>query len=141
MATGTQGTTARAIPMQLVHYLRKTVNYNDAGIGGALAGAAFANYLPAGASILFTKVLVKTAFSGGSAYVLTVGQNSTSYNDIIASTNSVDLTATGATIVWKGADLDLSSADALPYVKIANSGTGAAGVVEVTIVYTINNDQ
>ena len=141
MATGTAGTTARTLAFQAVHYLRKTVNYNDALIGGSLAGSPFGAYLPAGASILFTKVLVKTAFSGGSAYVLTVGQNSTSYNDIINSSNAVDLTATGASIVFKGADLDLSSADALPYLKIANSGTGAAGVVEVTIVYTINNDQ
>ncbi len=44
-------------------------------------------------------------------------------------------------MVLRGADLTLSSA-VLPYVKYTQTGTAATtGQAEVTIAYTVNNDQ
>lgn len=122
---------------QLVHYLRKTVTFADSGIS---TGISFANELPAGSSIMFALVKIKTAFNAATTNVLTVGQNSTSYNDIVNSTD-IDETVTGAAMILRGCTLALASA-ALPYVKYTQSGTAAtAGVAEVTIAYTVNNDQ
>ncbi len=137
MPTNTAGVDARELPWQAVHYMRKTVNFNDTGIS---SGVPFAQYLPAGASILFTVVKIKTAFNATTTNVLTVGQNSTSYNDMVDSTDILE-GSTGAYIVNRGADLTLASA-VRAFVKYTQSGTAATtGQAEVTIAFTINNDQ
>lgn len=136
MSTNTTARQTRDYRMQLVHYLRKTVRYNDTDIA---AGSPFTKYLPSGASIQYATVKIKTAFNGGTTNVLTVGQNSTSFNDMVAA-GDVDETATGSNMVLRGADLTLSS-DALPYAKYTQTGTAAtAGEAEITIAYVCDND-
>lgn len=131
------GHVARQHPLQVVNYLRKTVNFNDAGIS---SGVPFAAYLPAGAQILDTIVNVITAFNAGTTNVLTVGQNSSSYNDIVGSSDVTEGTP-AAYVATAGAGLDLSAGDALPYVKYAQTGTAATtGKAVVVITYVPNND-
>ena len=138
MPTNTAAHVARAHPLQVVNYLRKTVNYNDPNIA---TGVPFGAYLPAGASILMAKVFIKTAFNAVTTNVLTVGQNGSSYNDIVNASDVDETTASRSTIVFRGADLDLSGGDALPYVKYTQTGTAAtAGVAEIPLLYTNTTD-
>ena len=69
MATGTPGSTARKNALQLVHYLRFTVNFNDTGIATGVGK----QWLPAGAMIIGTDVNISTAFNAGTTNALTVG--------------------------------------------------------------------
>lgn len=136
MATGTAAVAARELKIQAAHYLRMTVNYSDTGIS---TGRPFANYLPSGAVIEEVIVRIVTAFNAATTNVLTVGQNSSSYNDMVAA-GDVDETTAGTTKVLRGADLTISS-DALPYVKYTQTGTAAtAGQAIIIIKYIPNND-
>jgi hypothetical protein len=138
MATGTAGTTARKSASQLIHYLRFAVNYNDTGISSGVGK----QYLPAGAIIVGTDVHIATAFNAGTTNVLTVGTNTTTDNNIIAS-GDVDETATGLTQNVKptGTALGPLSADAQVFAKFAQTGTAATtGKAYVIVKYVVDND-
>lgn len=132
MATGTLAVAARKLPWQAVHYMDKTVTYSDTGIA---TGIPFNNWLPAGAQILSTYVNIVTAFNAATTNVLTVGQNSTSYNDIVSSSD-VNEAATGMTAVTTGGGLSITT-DVLPYVKYTQTGTAATtGKARIVIAYS-----
>lgn len=136
MATNTAGSVARELPTQQTHYLRKTINYNDAGLS---TGVKFGAKLPAGAEVLSTVVKIKTAFNNSSTNVLTVGQNSTSFNDFVAS-GDVDEATIAATTVLRGGDVDIA-ADTDVFIKFTSTGSGiSAGKAVVIISYVPNND-
>ncbi len=136
MATNTAGTAARDLQMQAVHYLRKTVSFNDTGIA---EGLPFANPLPAGAEILRTTVKVKTAFNAGTTNVLTVGTTGTGV-DIVAAAD-VNEASVASTSVATGAALTFAS-DTPIYVAYAQTGTAAsAGRATIIVEYVVNNDQ
>lgn len=121
---------------QQVHYLRKTVNFNDAGI----ASGVYMGTLPAGAQIVDTVVNVVTAFNAVSTNVLTVGTNSTSYDNIVGSGGVDESSATGQRVTT-GLSLEFAS-DADVYVKYTQSGTAAnAGQAVIVVAYAANNDQ
>lgn len=132
MGTGTQGNAARNLPFQAMIHLSKTVNFGDTGANGTAQPFDF--WLPDTAIIHYVLVRVTTAFTGGSAYTYVCGQNSTSFNDMVASGDAIDLTALGGYMVIRGEDLAISS-EVLPNVKLGWSGTTTAGVVKTTIVY------
>jgi hypothetical protein len=137
MATNVAGGQARNLVWQSLHYLRKNVLYNTAGIA---TGVPMAAELPAGANIMFTQVKIKTAFNAGTTNVLTVGTNGSSYDNIV-SAGDVDESVAEATMVATGADVTFA-ANVRPYIKYTQSGTAAsAGEAEITIVYAPNNDQ
>ncbi len=137
MATGTAGTQARQFDWQAIHYLRKKVNYNDAGI--ATADTVKVGILPNGAEILFTKVRVATAFNAATTNVLTVGTSTGSDADLV-SAGDVDEGTAGTTICWRGADVAIS-ADTTIYAKYTQTGTAAsAGVAYIVVAYVPNND-
>ena len=137
MPSNTAAVQARELPWQAMHYMRKTVNFNDTGIA---TGLPFAQYLPAGAQIHYCMVNVVTAFNAGTTNVLTVGTNSSSFNNIVAA-GDVDESVAEGQMVMAGADLEFASA-AQPYVKFTESGTAATtGQAIVTIVFTVDNDE
>lgn len=128
--------TAREYHTQQVHYLRKTVNFNDVGI----ATGVYMGTLPAGAQIVDIVVNVVTAFNAVSSNVLTVGTNSTSFDDIVAAANVDESSATGQRVTT-GLGLELA-ADADVYAKYTQSGTAAnAGQAVIVIAYVPNNDR
>lgn len=138
MATNTQGRPARELATQQTNYLRKTVNYNDAGID---TGIPFRNWLPEGARILRANVVIDTVFNAATTNVLTVGTNSSNYNDIVAS-GDVDETVLGETAVLTGAKLGALSADKQVYIKYTQTGTAAStGKATVIIEYAPDNDE
>jgi hypothetical protein len=137
MATGTAGTNARQLPWQVVHFLRKTVNYNDTGIG--TADTVKLGTLPSGALILDAQVRVTTAFNAATTNVLTVGTSSGSDADVVSAAD-VDEATTGSYQATRGRDLTFSADTAL-YVKYTQSGTAAtAGVATVIVAYVTNTD-
>lgn len=122
---------ARQDPRQVVNTLKKTVNWNDPGIA---SGVAFFNALPQGAFILDVVVEIVTAFNGTSP-VLTIGTNSTSFNNIVAS-GDVAVGAAAATRVNRGLGRAIAAlADMVVYAKLAVSGSPSAGQAVIVITY------
>lgn len=131
MPTNTQATTARVLPWRMLHTLDKTITYSDTGIS---TGIPMPNYIPAGYQIVATYVNVVTAFNAATTNVLTVGQNSSSYNDIV-SASDVTEGNTGMQIAYTGGALSITT-DVLPYVKFTQTGTPATtGKARIVIVY------
>ncbi len=142
MATGTLGTAARALSFQAVHYLRKTVNYNDANIG---TGVTFPAPLPAGAVILpfASTIVVTTAFNAATTNNLLIG-TAAAGNQICATADSAAGTAGVKTLALAtvGAGAYVGTSDTTLYVTYTQTGTAAsAGSAIITIAYVINNDQ
>lgn len=125
---------ARQDPRQVTNTLRKTVNFGDAGIA---SGIAFDASIPAGSFILRAYVEIVTAFNAVTTNVLTVGTNSTTYNDIVAA-GDVDEATVGVYDVVRGLGRGIAaSADKTPYVKYTQSGT-AATTGQAVIVITFD---
>ena len=141
MPTNTQGTDARELPFQAVHYLRKGIAYNTTGIG--TAATVEVGTLPLGAVVEKVQVLVTTAFDAGTTNPLDVGTSSNNDAFIDSTASDVDLTATGSTFVWRGADdVEAISADTVVYVTYIPTGSAAtAGAAEIIVFYTVDNDQ
>lgn len=138
MPTGTAGTSARQFHQQMVHYLRFDVNYNDTNVATGVGKQS----LPAGAIILGTTVLVTTAFNAATTNVLTVGTNSSSYDNIATSAQTVSgTTGLKQNLAPTGTALGKLSAAAQVFVKYTQTGTAAsAGAATVMIAYTVAND-
>ena len=119
---------ARQDPRQVVNTLKRTVNWNDAGIG---TGVQFANSFPMGAVILGAIVEIVTAFDA--AAVLTVGTVGVAYNNLIAA-GDVDEQTVGVTgPIMRGAGRGLTAAaDVTPYAMV----TGVLTVGQAVITYT-----
>lgn len=137
MASNVTNAAAREHPLQMVHYLRREVNFNTNGIAD---GVAINAKLPAGAEILFTQVKIKTAFNAASTNVLTVGTNASSYNDLINSTD-VDEGSTGGTVSYRGMDVTVTNPTSV-FIKYTQSGTAATtGKAVVIVAFIPNNDE
>lgn len=123
----------RQDPRQVLNTLKKRFQFNTPGIA---TGVAFENSLPMGAVILSVIVEIITVFNAVTTNVVTVGTNSTTYNNIVAAAD-VNEAATGATRVERaiGGAL-LRAAELTPFVTFTQSGTAATtGDAEVTITY------
>jgi len=141
MATNTPGHVARQLPEQEVHYLRLGFAYNTPGIA---AGIPFAAYIPQGAQILRTNVIITTAFNAGTTNVITIGDNASTYNDMVQS-GDVTATAVGLTSQTRGATgtaaTNLAAGDVRPYLTYTQTGGAAtAGAGVAVIEYVPNND-
>src|SRR6185369_4046076 len=122
MTTGVLGVAARQDPRQVVNTLKKTVNYNDAGIG---SGVAFDNYLPQNAFISRVLVEVVAAFNAVTTNVLTAGTVGAAYNNIV-NAGDVNEAVVGVYDATRALGRSLTSAgDVLPYAMYTQSGTAA----------------
>lgn len=125
---------ARQDPRQVVNTLKKTINWNDAGVAD---GVAFDNSLPQGAFITQVLVEIVTLFDGAGP-VLVVGTNATDYNDIVAS-GDVSEGSAAVTAVTRALGRSLcASADKTPYAKLTLSGA-SQGQAVITILYEGGN--
>lgn len=120
---------ARELHTQQVHYLRKTINFNDSAIGtGVVMGT-----LPAGAMLISQNVQVITAFNAGTTNAINVGT---------AAGGAQFFTDAATAGARQPAIANLSFAnDQDVYVQFAQTGTAAtAGVARIAIGYAPNND-
>lgn len=72
-------TTPRKYHQQMVHYVKRTINYNDADIAAAYVGT-----LPAGSVIIGTDVNVATAFNAVTSNNISAGSQAT-LNEVLTS--------------------------------------------------------
>lgn len=127
------GSTARELPFQAVHYLRKTVNHTMDGGPAQTVGV-----IPAGSLILkpLSGVQVTTVFDAGTTNTLNVG---TSADDNLYGT----LLALGALafVPLDEAVSTLVAADTTITATVVLTGTAStAGEGEVVIAYIPDND-
>lgn len=112
----------RQDPRQVLNTLRKTVNFNDVGIA---AGVAFDNSLPQSSFIGRVLVEIVTAFNAATTNVLTVGTNSTNYDNIV-NAGDINETVVGVTEVPRSYGRGLTAAaDVTPFAKYTQTGTAA----------------
>src|SRR5688500_11227582 len=138
MPTNTAASTARIHSLQVVHYARITVNYNDPGIATGVAKVM----LPGGAIIIGTDAHVQTVFNAATTNVVTVGTNAASYDNIIAA-GGVNEAATGMTlnVIPTGTALGPLAADVTVFAMYTQSGTAAStGKAQIIIKYVVAND-
>ena len=122
----------RQDPRQVSNTLKKTVNFNDAGIA---SGVAFDNSIPAGAFIIGCWVEIVTLFNAGSTNVLVVGTTATGTNIVAA--GDVNEGATGVTVVTRPLGRGLTAAaDITPFVTYTQTGTaGTTGQAVIVIEF------
>ena len=132
-------TNPRSLHTQQVHYLRKSINFNDAGIA---AGVLFGT-LPAGAQILpfASTISIRTAFNAATTNNLLIGTTAAG-NNICASADAAAGTpviktlalATVTTNGYAAVDTDLFVA----YTQ--TGGVATTGIATITIAFSVNND-
>lgn len=120
---------ARQLHTQQIHYFRKRVNYNDAGIGaGVVLGT-----MPAGGMIVLQSVRVSPAFNAGTTNALNVGTTA-------GGTQLFTDAATAGARLPTIANLSFA-ADTDLFVQYAQTGGAAtAGVADIVIGFAPNND-
>ncbi|WP_316219387.1 hypothetical protein [Bradyrhizobium sp. SZCCHNR2026] len=127
--------TARRNALQLVHYLRFKVNFNDAASGVAVSK----NWLPKGAVILRATATVTSAFNAATTNTLSVGTAGDSTTNIV---NAQTVGAVGQfAAAPTGAALGPLTADKQVQVTYTQAGAAAtAGAAYVVIEYVPDND-
>lgn len=117
---------------QVLNTLTRTLNFNDTDI----AKAGFANSLPMGARIIDVMVEIVTAFNAGTTNPITVGTNSATYNNIVAS-GDITPGVAGVSMVMRGQGRSLTAAAEVPvFATYVPTGTAATtGVAVITITY------
>lgn len=125
---------AQQYHQNLVHFLRKEVNYNDPGI----ASGVVIGRLPAGAQVTQALARVKATFNAGTTNVLTVGTNASSYDNIFGAADIAEGAA--GNNVAPTANLLEAVNEADVFVKYAQTGTAAnQGKAIIHVAYTVNN--
>lgn len=126
---------ARQTQLQQVHYLRKRVNYNDAGV----ATGVYVGTLPAGAIITSLKVLIATAFNAGTTNVMNVGTTTTGGE--VGATGDILAGAAGQKSPTAYTSLGVMAADTDIWASYTQTGTaGTAGIAYVIVAFVPNND-
>jgi hypothetical protein len=126
---------ARQSHEQQVHYLRKRVNYNDAGV----ATGVYVGTLPAGAIVTAVKVLIATAFNAATTNVVNVGTTATGAE--LGASAEILAGAAGQKSPTAYTTLGAMAADQDVWVSYTQTGTAAsAGVGYVIVTYVPNND-
>lgn len=127
---------ARKDPRQVLNTLKRVLNFND----GDIAKASFANSLPAGAFIVSVQAYVVTAFNAGSTNPITIGTNSTTFNNISASGTITPGTPGIYTPTIGVGPVIAASADTPVFITYIPTGTAATtGQLVVVITYEGGN--
>jgi hypothetical protein len=133
MATGTD---AREYPMQVLHFLRRSISFDSQFI--STDDFTKVGTLPAGAVIYDAIVKVTTAFNAGTTNYINVGI--VGDDDGIVDQGDLDLTAVEWQSSRRGCDLTFTS-DTPVYVTYDQSGTAATtGAAEIIVAYIPDND-
>ena len=125
---------AQQYHQNLVHYLRKEVNYNDPGIASGIV----VGRLPANAQVTQAVARVRTTFNAGTTNVLTVGTNAANYDNIFGTADVAEGSAGNNAAPLANLQEVLTEADV--FVKYAQTGTAATqGKAVIHVAYTVNN--
>jgi len=129
MATGTAGTTARVLPYQVVHYLRKDITYANDG------QTLVIGTIPGGACIIkaASGVNVSTAFNGGSTNTLDIGYSTDSGTDNLATL--LALGTANFIPLDEVVGLNYVATDTIISCKVVSTAAASAGVGQIIIAY------
>lgn len=120
---------ARQYHQQMIHFIRRRVNWNDARIA---AGVVFGT-MPAGGRITGQHVFVQTAFNAGTTNALNVGTTAGGTQLFTDAATAGYRAPTIANLAF-AADTDL-------FVQYAQTGTVAtAGLADIIIAFAPNID-
>lgn len=136
MATNSAGSVARQLPIQAVHYLRKTVTFADNG------SEVTVGWIPAGALIIqpISGVRVSTAFNAGTSNVIDIGAD-TGNDDPDEFATDLALGSVAFVALDEASGVYVATADTEITASVALSGTAAtAGEAEVIICFIPDND-
>lgn len=132
MPTNTQGTKARDLGVQAVHYLRKTVAYTDNNV------AVDVGIIPAGSTIIkpMSGVAVVTAFNAVTTNTLNIGTSADDnlYGTLLA-VGAADFVPLDEAVSYRvEADTTITA------TVVLTGGSESAGEAEVVICYAVDND-
>jgi hypothetical protein len=130
---------ARKNDVQLVHYARFKVNYNDAGIASGVGKQT----LPKGSLIIGTDVIIATAFNAATTNVLTIGTTAAG-TDIVNAAAVTEGTAAATLNIAPNAATAWAplAADTQIFATFTQTGTAAtAGAAYIIVKYVPDNDQ
>jgi hypothetical protein len=131
MPTGTAATSAREFHLQATHYLRKRI------LGTAGNATYTLGTIPSGANIVRITTLVRTVFSGGTP-TLSAGPSGTPAGYVAALGTLV--TAAGRNVGTLVATGTLG-VDADTVITATVAGTPTAGIADVEVEFTVDNDK
>lgn len=138
MATNVPGNTARDNCEQQTSFIRKTLNFADAG---AFASGLAIGMLPAGAMIISTSVDVSAAFNAATTNDVTVGTNATAYDNIATSAQVVAGTIGIKRNLAPTLRVDQITQPTQVFLKTNLTGTAAtAGQLTLVIEFVVNRD-
>jgi hypothetical protein len=127
---------ARKDARQLVNTLKRVLNFND----GDIAKFSFANSLPAGAFIVSVQVYTVTNFNAGTTNPITIGTNSTTFNNIAIATDITNTAATMSTPTRGLGPALAASGDIAVFGTYIPTGTAATqGQAIIVITYEGGN--
>lgn len=116
---------------QVPNTIKRLLNFNDPDI----AKFSFNNSLPQGAFIIAVQAYVITAFNAGSTNPLTVGTNSTTFNNLLAA-GDVTPGTPGFYVNARGLGLLVTNAADVPifgtYIPTGTAGTTGQAVFMIT---------
>jgi hypothetical protein len=133
MATGTAGSAARDLNLQMVHYLRKSIAYTDNG------STVTVGTIPAGSLLIksISGVSVNVAFDGNSSNVLDIGPSTDSGTNLWMTQGSL---ATIALVPLDEAVTMLVASDTIVQALVTSTASASAGTAEIIICYIPDND-
>ena len=125
---------AQQYHQNVLHFLRKEVNYNDPGVASGIV----IGRLPAGAQVVQALARVRTTFNAGTTNVLTVGTNASNYDNILGTADIAEGSVGNNVALTANLQEALTEADV--HVKYTQTGTAASqGKAVIHIAYTVNN--
>lgn len=133
MPTGTVGSTAREFHHQMIHYLRKTIEFADAGTDITVG------VIPPGSLIIpaLSGAHVTEAFNGSTGDTLDVGDGTTAQQFASA----LDVSAIGlVTLDSAYSNMLVSESTTIVANYTDATGDASAGSMEVLIAYIPDND-
>ena len=132
MATGTAGTAARDYQMQMIHYLRKTITFADAGTTVTIGT------IPAGAVLVkpISGVAVSVAFNGNTTNTLDIGPSTDSGTNLWMTVGAL---GSIAFVPLDEAVTNVVSVDTVVQAAVVSTAGASAGSGEIIIAYIPNN--
>jgi hypothetical protein len=131
MASNVVNLPARQLELQAVHYLRKRI------LGTAGNATYELGTIPAGANILRIATLVRTVFSGGTP-TISFGPSGTPAGYHAATAAPVTTAGRNYPVLIATGTLGV---DADTVITATVAGTPTAGIADVEVTFTVDNDQ
>lgn len=133
MATGTASTAARDYGKQMIHYLRKSISYEDNGTTVTIGT------IPARSLLVkpISGVSVNVAFNGGTTNTLDIGPSTDSGTNLWMTVGAL---GSIAFVPLDEAVTMLVSSDTVVQAYVVSTASASAGTAEVIIAYIPDND-